>query len=87
MTPENAENELRILNKMASQIEHVLNTHSGADLSIKIYQLTMEWYLKGLHVGIKYEIEQQQKKEREPKDTSMCCSLHAGGYEECHKHE
>jgi hypothetical protein len=42
-------------NKIEVQIHHVLNTHRGAELRQKLYELVMEWYLKGTKTGLQYD--------------------------------
>jgi len=54
---------LVITNKIEVQIHHILNNHEGLQLRQKIYDLVMEWYLKGLHLGLSHESKELFKNE------------------------
>lgn len=52
---------IKIQNVAKRQIEHLMRTHDGKELEEKIWQLTIEWYCKGVGVGIETERKHMER--------------------------
>jgi hypothetical protein len=56
-----SELEIRIIDKIESQVKHCFRFYEDHELEDKLIDLCREWFFKGFTGGITHEREQQQK--------------------------
>lgn len=52
-----SQSEAKIENKLKAQIEHLISNYENQELKDKLYDLSFEWYMKGVFTGLNNEIK------------------------------